>query len=173
MRSRRLGSSRHDDAMGRDPTEQATSDLFSTDQVRGDSPPPAKPGAAEAETETAPQRHILPKSLRHAVMQLTDGELDELFDVTLAEAKRRGRLPRSIGAELMASPRRPSDLMSKRSSIDKRRQADIAEVPLTRDQLNAIRSEFKAGITPSRITRHFGISQSNVRKALASVQENR
>jgi hypothetical protein len=30
------------------------------------------------------------------------------------------------------------------------------------------RAAFKAGITPSRIARQFGISQSNVRKALAS-----
>jgi transposase-like protein len=45
---------------------------------------------------------------------------------------------------------------------------DIAEVSLTRGQLNAVRAAFKAGITPSRIARQFGISQSNVRKALAS-----
>ena len=30
------------------------------------------------------------------------------------------------------------------------------------------RAAFKTGITPSRIARQFGISQSNVRKALAS-----
>jgi hypothetical protein len=52
---------------------------------------------AEAETRTASQRHILPKSLRHAVRQLNDGELDELLEVTFEEAKRRGRLPRRIG----------------------------------------------------------------------------
>jgi len=39
---------------------------------------------------------------------------------------------------------------------------------LTRGQVNVIRSAFKAGITPARIARQFGISQSNVRKALAS-----
>ena len=45
----------------------------------------------------------------------------------------------------------------------------LAEVSLTRGQLNAVRAAFfKAGITPSRIARQFGISQSNVRKALAS-----
>jgi hypothetical protein len=31
-----------------------------------------------------------------------------------------------------------------------------------------VRSAFKAGITPSRIARQFGLSQTNVRKALAS-----
>jgi len=35
-------------------------------------------------------------------------------------------------------------------------------------KVNAVRAAFKAGITPSRIARQFGISQSNVRKALAT-----
>jgi hypothetical protein len=45
---------------------------------------------------------------------------------------------------------------------------DIAEVSLTRGQVNAIRASFKAGITPSRIARQFGVSQSDIRKALAT-----
>ena len=32
--------------------------------------------AAEAATEAAPQRYILPKNLRNAVKHLSDGELD-------------------------------------------------------------------------------------------------
>jgi hypothetical protein len=51
---------------------------------------------------------------------------------------------------------------------EKREHASITDVPLTRGQVNAVRAAFKAGITPSRIARQFGISQSNVRKALAS-----
>src|SRR5262249_14956213 len=39
---------------------------------------------------------------------------------------------------------------------------------VTRGQVNAVRAAFKAGITPSRIARQFGISQSDVRKVLAS-----
>ena len=56
----------------------------------------------------------------------------------------------------------PSDKSSQR------RQADISEATLTRGEVNAVRSAFKAGITPARIARQFGISQSNVRKALAT-----
>jgi transposase-like protein len=44
----------------------------------------------------------------------------------------------------------------------------IAAVPLTQGKLNAVRAAFKAGVTPSRIARQFGISLSEVRKALAS-----
>jgi transposase-like protein len=40
-------------------------------------------------------------------------------------------------------------------------------------QVNAVRAAFKAGITPSRIARQFEISQSNVRKALASDETKR
>jgi len=52
--------------------------------------------------------------------------------------------------------------------ISQRRRLNIVEVSLTRGQVNAIRSAYKAGITPARIARQFGVSQSNVRKALAT-----
>ena len=151
--------------MGRDPAEQPTSDLFSTDSVRDASPPP-NPRPTEPPADTSSQRHVLPKNLRHAVKQLSDGELDELFEAAFDETRRRGRLPWSIGAESTSS-RRPSDLLTKRKAV-RQRKVDITEVLLTRGQVNAVRAAFKAGITPSRIARQFGISQSNVRKALAS-----
>jgi hypothetical protein len=154
--------------MGRDPTEQAAPDLFSTDKVRDTSPSPSKPIAAtETAADTSTQRHVLPKNLSHAITQLSDTELDQLCKAALDEAKRRRRFRWSIGTDSAPSSRRPSDLITKRRT-EKRRQVDIAEVPLTRGQLNAVRAAFKAGITPSRIARQFGISQANVRKALAS-----
>jgi len=78
---------------------------------------------------------------------------------TLEEMKRRGKTPQSAEA---ASP-----------PTEKRRHVDIADVPLTRGQVNAVRAAFKVGITPSRIARQFGISKSNVRKALASDEPKR
>ena len=38
---------------------------------------------------------------------------------------------------------------------------------LTTGKLNAVRAAFKAGVKPSAIARQFGISQSDLRKALA------
>jgi predicted DNA-binding protein (UPF0251 family) len=155
--------------MGRDPDEPAIPGLLSTDGVKAAVPSSPTVGATKEATETASQRHVLPKNLRHAVSQLSDGELDELFEAAFDEAKRRGRLPRSVSTAMMPSPPRPSELRTRRSPpTEKRRQADIAEVPLTRGQVNAIRASFKAGITPSRIARQFGVSQSDVRKALAT-----
>jgi predicted DNA-binding protein (UPF0251 family) len=161
--------------MGRDPAEQAPPDLFSTNEVRDTSLSPSKPIAAtETAADTSTQRHVLPKNLSHAVTQLSDTELDQLCKAAFDEAKRRRRFRWSIETDSTPSSRRQSDLATKRAPpTEKRRQADVAEVPLTRGQLNAVRAAFKAGITPSRIARQFGISQANVRKALASDEPRR
>src|SRR5271155_375947 len=152
--------------MGRDPPEPATPDLFSTDGAKTAVSTSPTQGTTEKSTQLASRRHILPKNLRFAVSQLSDRELCELYEAAFDEAKRRGRLPRTA---LTASALRSSQLRIKRlPPTEKRRQADADEVALTRGQVNAVRAAFKAGITPLRIARQFGISQSNVRKALAS-----
>jgi hypothetical protein len=155
--------------MGRYPAEPAIPGLLSTDGVNAAVPSSPTADAAKEATEAASQRHILPKNLRHAISQLSDGELDELFEAAFDEAKRRGRLLSNVRTEMPSSTLRPSELTTKRLPLtDKRRRVDIAEVALTRGQVNAIRASFKAGITPSRIARQFGVSQSDVRKALAT-----
>jgi len=154
--------------MGR---ERIEPDLFSEAAVS--SPPPSAP-ATEAPAEPAPQRKVLPKNLRKAVKHLNDDELDLLHAATLEEMKRRGKLPPSVSEQ---SSRHPLDLPTKRSpprdKISHRRQTDIPEVSLTRGQVNAVRSAFKVGIKPARIARQFGISQSNVRKALSTDESKR
>jgi hypothetical protein len=158
--------------MGRDRAEQSMPDLFSTDRV-GDDPaaPPKQDGAPTAAAAPPVPRYILPRDLPQAVKQLSDGELDQLLGVVLEEAKRRGRPLPSIAAGSTQSSRHPTDLLPRRSpsseKTSKPRKLEAAEISLTRGQLNAVRAAFKAGITPSRIARQFGISQSDVRKALA------
>jgi hypothetical protein len=102
---------------------------------------------------------VLPKNLRKAVKHLSDGELDLLHAAILEEMGRRGRLS-------------PSDQTTYGSSrADKSshgRKVEAATVSLTRGQVNAVRAAFKAGIKPSLIARQFGISQSDIRKVLAS-----
>jgi hypothetical protein len=155
--------------MGRDPAEPAIPGLLSTDGVKAAVPSSPTVDTTKEATEAASQRHVLPKNLRHAVSQLSDGELDELFEAAFDEAKRRDRLPPSVRAEMLSSALRPPPSTTKRLlPTAKRRQVEIAEVPLMRGQVNAIRASFKAGITPSRIARQFGVSQSDVRKALAT-----
>jgi len=147
-------------------------DLFSTEAVRDASPLPPRPSGAEAAAKLGPQRHVLPKNLRAAVNHLDDEELDLLHAATLEEMKRRGRPLPGVQADSTQSSDRPFGQPNKElpptGRISRRRRVEIVEASLTRGQVNAVRSAFKAGITPARIARQFGISQSNVRKALAS-----
>jgi hypothetical protein len=163
--------------MGRDPAKQPTPDLFPTSTVRNASAPTELP-ATEAATETAPKRHVLPKDLPNALKHLSDGELDFLHGATLEEMKRRGRTPQGVETDLQTLRHRfdvrPNLIKKRSTATEKRQHVDIAEAPpLTQGKLNAVRAAFKAGVTPSRIARQFGISQSDVKKALASDEKKR
>jgi hypothetical protein len=103
----------------------------------------------------------LPKDLPNAVKHLYDRELDLLIAVALEEAKRRGRA-RTITPDASVPKR-----SSRTHKTSHPRQVEAATLSLTRGQINAVRAVFKAGIKPSRIARQFGLSQSDVRKALA------
>lgn len=143
-------------AMSRHRTQPSTPDLFSTEIVRPGSPPQVS--ATKAAPDAVSRRHVLPKDLPNAVKHLTDTELDLLITASIEEARRRGRLPRSVGLNPPDEPKR----------LPSRDKVELATIPLTRGQVNAVRAAFKAGITPSRIARQFGISQSDVKKVLAS-----
>jgi hypothetical protein len=108
------------------------------------------------------QRYVLPRDLPNAVKYLTDTELDLLITASVQEAERRGRLPPS------AQPNPTNESAAKQSSSRHKGQTEAAKVSLTRGQVNAVRAALKAGIKPSQIARQFGISQSDVRKVLAS-----
>jgi len=86
-----------------------------------------------------------------------------LHAATIEEMQRRGRLPPNVSAA-------PSSYRSEPPRTPARRRTSVGniEVGLTRGQINAVRAAFKAGVTPSRIAQQFGISQANVRKALAT-----
>jgi predicted DNA-binding protein (UPF0251 family) len=156
--------------MGRESTQQTTPDLFSTDAVRDVSAEPMEWSSGRmAAAATPSKRHVLPENLDHAVKQLNDDELMQLLEVALNEAKQRGKSPLQTTGSMQRS--RSAETEQKRRSTEKttsRKQINIAEVILSTGKLNAVRAAFKAGVTPSRIARQFGISQANVRKALAS-----
>ena len=136
-------------------TQPATPDLFSTELAWNGASP-----QVSASKETAygvSQRHVLPRDLPNAVKYLTDTELDLLIVTAVDEAKRRGRLPPKVEPKAPDKPKRASW------------RSGPVELPtgsLTRGQISAVQAAYKAGITPSRIARQFGMSQSNVRKAL-------
>ncbi len=124
----------------------STPDLFSSAPAREVHSQPSEPIGSPSAVSA---RHILPADLPNAVRHLNDQELDQLLSAVTAEQKRRGK---KLAAE-----------MSRKQRVDV-----VTVVPLTQGKLNAVRAAFKAGITPSRIARQFGVSQSDIRKALAS-----
>ena len=97
----------------------------------------------------------LPKNLQSAIRYLDDDQLDRLLAAVLAEQRRRGK-------KVPVSDKSPRKALVK-----------VAAPPLPQGKLNAIRAAFKAGFTPSRIARQFRISQSDVKKALASDEMKR
>jgi hypothetical protein len=158
--------------MGREFTRQTTPDLFSADTVREAPAAEEKqyPDRDEVAAATPAHRHVLPENLDRALKQLTDDELIQLFEVALEEMKRRGKL--QLQTPGLTQPSRPTEVVTQNHrSIEKassRKHVDVAAVTLSPGKLNAVRAAFKAGVTPARIARQFGISQMNVRKALAS-----
>jgi len=149
-------------------TRPTTPDLFSHPTDREvptpfENPPSSSLIVAKAVNHLASARHVLPKNLKKAVGHLSDGELDLLHAATIEEMQRRGRLPPNVSAA-------PSSYRSEPPRTPARRRTSVGniEVGLTRGQINAVRAAFKAGVTPSRIAQQFGISQANVRKALAT-----
>jgi hypothetical protein len=137
--------------MGRDPTKNQTPDLFSTERLGG------------------------PSSDRPAD-DLEDQELDRLLRAVTEETKRRGRPMPMAEASPTNTPAVSSEPIPKQTKSTGRptrqRQVGVAAAALTKGQVNAVRAAFKAGVTPARIARHFGISQSNVRKALATISQS-
>jgi hypothetical protein len=104
--------------------------------------------SASQGTETAiPSRYVLPSNLEDAIRRLDDRQLDRLVSVALEERARR---------------RQP--LVAEKSQ--RKRNSEAVSPPLPQGKLNAVRAAFKAGVTPARIAREFGISQQDVRRAL-------
>jgi hypothetical protein len=114
---------------------------------------PNPPPSSQVNSDVAAaslRRHVLPKDLPAAIKHLDDQELDRLLAAVLDEERRRGRKP----AVSIRTPDQP--------------RLEAAVVRLTPGKLNAVRAASKAGVKPSQIARQFGLSQSDVRKAVAS-----
>jgi hypothetical protein len=132
-------------------TRSSTPDLFSFGSKTATNPPTTSTVTTNAAVPASASRYGLPADLPNAIKQLADNELDRLLSAVVAEQNRRGK-------KLAVS-----------YECSRKRQIKSLAVPLTQGKLNAVRAAFKAGVTPSRIARQFGISQSDVRKALIGI----
>ena len=124
-------------------------DLFSTTPRESPSLLVNSPTSTANIAASSP-RHILPSDLPAAIKHLNDQELEQLFAAVIAERLQRG----------MKSPVPPG--------MTSKRPVKEATVSLTPGKLNAVRAAFKAGVTPARIAKQFGIPQADVRKVIAS-----
>jgi len=144
---------------------ETTPDLFSAPPTAKAPEPLAVPQSKANAGSLAPQaRHFLPKDLSGALKRLNNGEIDALLAAVTTEAERRGRLPPSRAKEKPTADARPQPRQA---------PAEHGSGSLTTGKLNAVRAAFKAGVKPSAIAREFGISQSDVRKALAAEWRDR
>jgi hypothetical protein len=158
--------------MGRDPSQDPkTPDLFST----GAGPSPNK--ASEGVPGRPSRRPALPKDLPKAISYLADLELDWLLRTAIQEANRRGRRIPLASAGSTNRPAVSSTTAPEQTKPPARpphqRQSEVAPAGLTRGQVNAVRAAFNAAVTPARIARQFGLSQSQVRKALLTNEPRR
>ena len=158
MTAHPCGSWKRHWVMGRDPNQDP--DLFSTgagsSPNKATHPVPGRP----------PRRPALPKDLPKAISYLADAELDWLLRTAIQEANRRGRpLPSTGPTNRPAVSSTPLPEQTRTSA--RPTKGEVAPAGLTRGQANAVRAAFKAGVTPARIARQFGLSQSQVCKALS------
>jgi len=136
-----------------------TPDLFSAPPTVAAAGPSAVPkGKAGPNSPASQQRHFLPEDLAGALKRLDDVEIDALLAAVTIEAERRGRRPPKPAKE-----KPTADAKTQRH----REAAGDSAGSLTTGKLNAVRAAIKAGVKPLAIARQFGISQSDVRKALA------
>jgi hypothetical protein len=118
----------------------------------GPEPSSSSPSASSlpivtGKSEAPSSRHVLPKNLNVAIRQLDDQELDTLVAAALEERTRRKKSPA------------PEERQS-------RGRHEILPASLPQGKLTAVRAAFKAGVTPARIAREFGVSRSDVQSAL-------
>jgi hypothetical protein len=129
-------------------------DLFSAQQSPDTSSPSASeprslPLRTDEPAAASSPSYALPTNLPSALKHLDDDQLDRLLSAVRTERQARGGKKPPVSDE-------PS----------RKQRTKEATPPLAQGKLNAVRAAFKAGVKPSRIARQFGISQSDVRKAL-------
>ena len=120
--------------------------LFSTDQPQEQAALTPTPTIPPIENSSASSRHVLPSDLPAAIKHINDQELEQLHVAVTIEMQRRGK--------------KPAKAVSK--------QAELLAVTLTIGKQNAVRAAFKAGVTPAKIAKQFGIPQSDVRRVIAN-----
>lgn len=131
----------------------------------------------EPPASAPPQRgYLLPRDLTAALKTLNDHELAMLGHGLMEEqARRKGKASQLVEAQQdgkiprpsepnAAQARKPTRVVAAASRSPKTQPLSL---PLTAARICAVRASFKAGVKPGTIARQFGITQAQVREALA------
>ena len=156
--------------MGRDPNQNQTPDLFSTGAELSANRP------SEGVSGQPSRRSVLPKGLPKAIQYLSDGELDWLLRTAIEEAERRGRLvpmgmERPTNMPTVLPEPAPKQTKPPRQANPSEANRSCADTVDTRPS-ERCSAAFKAGVTPTRIARQFGLTSSQVRKALCPMNQS-
>ena len=119
--------------------------LFSTEPPREQAALTPTPTIPTIEKSASSSRHVLPSDLPAAIKHINDQELEQLRVAVTIEHQRRGK-----------------------KSPPSKTEGKLPAVTLTIGKQNAVRAAFKAGVTPAKIAKQFGIPQSDVRRVIAN-----
>jgi hypothetical protein len=149
-----------------------TPDLYDQAGKQPPERPPLPPASASATATATARKYALPSDLAAALRFLTAEELARLSAAVAEEIWRR-----EIESEFRdvkrptAPPVTDAQMPSKPNTASaEKRKPKIPEAKLsalTPARINAVRAAFKAGMKPGTIARHFGMTQAQVRQALA------
>ena len=178
---RRWGGPGIVDFMPARPAHEPAPDLFRTAATTKTVPPETPVIAPKVAAKSVPsaQRHLLPKDLPGALAHLDDVEIVVLLAAVIEEAKRRDRPLPGLTVKSHVADQHPRGVSQSKMVATYARvhpgqaRADEGAACLTRGQVNAIRAAFKAGVKPSMIARQFRVSQSDIRRVLASQGQER
>jgi hypothetical protein len=147
---------RHHCHMGSGSNPSIKPDVFSAQQPSDISSLAASKPKLKEHASAASPSYALPTNLPSALGHLDNDQLDRLLAALLAEREARD------GKKVLVSNEPSREKPGKKAASS-----------LPQGKLNAVRASFKAGVKPSQIARQFGISQSDVRKALGSDEQER
>jgi hypothetical protein len=106
-----------------------------------------------------------------ALANLSDAQLAEQLSQVVEEVQRRLKKDRGKRSELEAAARQISlslkRLVSGSTRQDQPSRSSKTSSPLQEGQRKAVRAALLAGVAPSQVAKHFGLSLAAVRKVLA------
>jgi hypothetical protein len=125
-----------------------------------------RPSSRDGHQAPRQKRRVQLPDLARDVSQLENDDLIDLTRVAIGEARRRGIGPASAAS---GSSRTMPPLMERKNPAAARivrTTAPMADIPPAKASM--VRAAVRAGFSPARVAKDFGVSTATVRKLMAS-----